>query len=654
LALCGLALVKTPPLAAQVPSAAATTLVLSARSYDRANQFDSARAAYELAATQLPSIADWLRLRAAGVTRDSADRARDYATITLPAARGRIPWTEAQARERMGDAAGAARAYDALGARDDALRNTATLVAASPDSTARAAFHAALFAFIGNHPRPGDARAAIDIADRFYGPLSLDDERAVAHAAAAAGAAPRAVAAFERLGLASAPSGLSGEEAFAYATALARTHRDADAARAFAAVTGAGVAPALAREARYQRGRALVAAGDKPQARVVLRGLVRAAPRDTASADALMLLADLATDDRQDAAARRAFLEVGTRFSKSAVAPRARFRAALIAFIADRPRVAGLEWDALVTRYHQADDATAARYWSGRAWSRAGQRRLAAQRWRAVLASDPLSYYASLSAHRLNAPGPLDLVSRDTVVGAVPPVADSALARAATLDALGMSVESHFELDRVPRDAGDAPESMLAVGAALARAGDASRAVSLGWRLIERGDSAWRDGRAMRLVYPLLYGDTLVAEAHARGLDPALVAAVVRQESAFNPRAVSAVGARGLMQVMPSIGRGLAQARGIGPWDPSLLDVPGINLMLGIAHLATFRALERGDLVRTLAAYNAGPSRVTTWSAKRGVDDPEVFVERIPFVETRDYVRAILRGREIYTALYGL
>jgi soluble lytic murein transglycosylase len=73
-----------------------------------------------------------------------------------------------------------------------------------------------------------------------------------------------------------------------------------------------------------------------------------------------------------------------------------------------------------------------------------------------------------------------------------------------------------------------------------------------------------------------------------------------------------------------------------------------------MAHFATFLAQEHGDLIRALAAYNAGPSRVTLWNARKGVSDPEVFVERIPFVETRDYVRAILRGREIYRVLYGL
>jgi soluble lytic murein transglycosylase len=79
-----------------------------------------------------------------------------------------------------------------------------------------------------------------------------------------------------------------------------------------------------------------------------------------------------------------------------------------------------------------------------------------------------------------------------------------------------------------------------------------------------------------------------------------------------------------------------------------------VSLALGTTHFATFLSQEGGNIPRGLAAYNAGPSRVTLWAAKRGADDSEIFVERIPFAETRDYVRNILRNRDIYAALYKL
>jgi soluble lytic murein transglycosylase len=647
-----------PPVRAQAPAQASensgAALVLAARGYDRANQFDSARGGYEAAALVLPSIADWLRLRAAGVTPDSTSRARDYASISAPAARGRIPWTEAQARERMGDPLGAARLYDSLGAPVDAFRNDATVLALAADSASRRALCGRIVAYIVAHSGSANARAATEVLDHTCAPLPLASELIVARSAAATGPLPRALAAFDRLATEPDAPPLAAGDNDAYGIVLGRSHRDADAVRVFGTLTQPGVAPALAHAAQYQRARAMVAEGDKTHATRALRSLVRAAPHDTAAADALMLLADLATDDRDDAAARQDFLQVVHRFPSSSLAPRAEFRAALIAFISGGSARAAQEWDQLNKTYPRAPDATAALYWSGRAWARAGRTARAADRWRSVMSGDPLSYYATLSARRLHRTDSLGADARDTAVHTVPAYMSAALLRAALLDSLGMAVEAHFEIDRVVRQAGDTPDAILAAGDALVRAGEASRAVGLGWRLVGLASGAVRDPRVLRLIYPLAFGDTLAVDAKARGLDPALVAAVIREESAFNPRATSGVGARGLMQVMPAIGRQLAEARRLGPWDPSLLDDPGINLSLGVAHLATFQSQEGGSLERTLAAYNAGPSRVKLWAAKRGADDPEVFVERIPFTDTRDYVRAIVHGRDVYAELYGL
>ena len=176
--------------------------MFSARGYDRANQFDSARAAYEAAAAALPTVADWLWLRAAGVTADSAARARDYAKVRTAVARARIPSTEAQARERMGDLAGAVRAYDSLGMRTDALRARAGLVAG--DSVQRAALCAEVEQLVAAHPGSGDARAAADVADRVCGPLPLDVELQIARGAATGGPLSRAASGLARIDAAGA------------------------------------------------------------------------------------------------------------------------------------------------------------------------------------------------------------------------------------------------------------------------------------------------------------------------------------------------------------------------------------------------------------------------------------------------------------------
>ena len=102
---------------------------------------------------------------------------------------------------------------------------------------------------------------------------------------------------------------------------------------------------------------------------------------------------------------------------------------------------------------------------------------------------------------------------------------------------------------------------------------------------------------------------------------------------------------------MPSGGHGVARSLGYPIWDPVLLYQPDVNLELGMAHLGEL--IQRYHTpVEILAAYNAGVSRVERWNAKAGVDDPEIFAERIPYSETRDYVRIIQRNMDFYRALY--
>jgi soluble lytic murein transglycosylase len=115
----------------------------------------------------------------------------------------------------------------------------------------------------------------------------------------------------------------------------------------------------------------------------------------------------------------------------------------------------------------------------------------------------------------------------------------------------------------------------------------------------------------------------------------------------------SAADARGLMQVLPSVGATIARAERFPEWDPVLLYQPDVNLAIGIRHLATRLRRVNGSTEVALASYNAGPTPTSRWLRLRGTHDPEVFVERIPFVETRDYVRRVLYNWERYATLYG-
>jgi peptidoglycan lytic transglycosylase len=156
-----------------------------------------------------------------------------------------------------------------------------------------------------------------------------------------------------------------------------------------------------------------------------------------------------------------------------------------------------------------------------------------------------------------------------------------------------------------------------------------------------------------RLAFPLPYRKQLEDFCKPLSLDPFLVAALIRQESEFNPKAVSRSNARGLTQVMPSTGRELSRKLRIPRYQTSMLFSPDTNLQIGTYYLKALSDQLQGQWEPTLASYNAGKSRVLGWLGTGSFHEPAEFVESIPFNETRVYVQSVLRNAEVYRRLYG-
>jgi soluble lytic murein transglycosylase len=196
-----------------------------------------------------------------------------------------------------------------------------------------------------------------------------------------------------------------------------------------------------------------------------------------------------------------------------------------------------------------------------------------------------------------------------------------------------------------------APETLLALAEALVDAGWPVEGINLGWELRDAG-LPW-DRRLLGVVFPFPYREIIVREAEEWGLDPILMASLVRQESAFKRDIRSAAGAVGLMQVMPATGAGLARRLGPAGFRESHLEVPEVNLHLGAAFYRDMSRRYDGRLTLVLSAYNAGPARADRWRRYAEAADPARFVERIPFDETRGYVKNVRRNLAVYGALYG-
>src|SRR5579862_1523916 len=153
-------------------------------------------------------------------------------------------------------------------------------------------------------------------------------------------------------------------------------------------------------------------------------------------------------------------------------------------------------------------------------------------------------------------------------------------------------------------------------------------------------------------LFPKPYWPDLKKFSSQNALDPYLVASLIRQESEFNPAAVSRANALGLMQLLPKVGSAVAKQEKLRHFSSDQLFTPEVNLQLGTRY---FREMvdKFGAFEYALAAYNAGTNRVDDWLGQGKYRDPQEFVESIPFTETREYVQAILRNANVYRQLYG-
>ncbi|MEX0894025.1 MAG: transglycosylase SLT domain-containing protein [Gemmatimonadota bacterium] len=349
--------------------------------------------------------------------------------------------------------------------------------------------------------------------------------------------------------------------------------------------------------------------------------------------------------------ARDLYRQVISRYPGTSQTGLSMMRLAGIAFQEEEYTEAARLWDSYRERYPRGSSALQATYWAGRAREAAGDEAGAASLYRAVLERERDSYYALRASERLGERfWPLPM----RATPAADPAAERRVAgwmeRIDLLRAADFPDEASEEASRLLGAAGSDRPTRYALGEALAARGYTQRAIQLGLGLQGSGPP---DRRVLRILYPFPYRTLITEEARARDLDPFIAAALIRQESMFEARIVSPAGARGLMQIMPATGRGLAEAAGLEPWDAELLFRPEINVHLGTRYVAQHMDNYQGSLPAVFGAYNAGAHRVELWQAFPEWEDEQLFTERIPFAETRGYVRILTRNRALYEGLYG-
>jgi soluble lytic murein transglycosylase len=307
-------------------------------------------------------------------------------------------------------------------------------------------------------------------------------------------------------------------------------------------------------------------------------------------------------------------------------------------------------------------------YWTARSHSLSGNDK--AQEFFIQLCERyPYTYYCQLARGEISAtstkpfqePPPLITASPEPAGSLPPPLGSArgeieqqpAYRRAAELKTLGLDQDATRELtaltDRYHHD----PDVLMSLSIMLNEAGAYHHALRLA-RARFRDKLERTGGVLAQGVWSVAYPTGLIPTIQSQGtngVDPFLIAAIIREESQYDEHAVSRVGAIGLMQVMPATANAVAQRHHLPMVTRDDLFDHETNIRIGARYVEQLLGQFSGNVVATIAAYNAGPIVVTKWSASHHGRSPDEFVELIPFQETRQYVKRVLRSYKEYLRL---
>ena len=436
------------------------------------------------------------------------------------------------------------------------------------------------------------------------------------------------------------------------AQCLFRLRRYEEATQAFAAL-----AP-LDPEARIQQARSVARAGDLERGVAMLEAEARSGPRSLRPR--ALHLAALLLEDDEPARARAHFEalvqdEALVQEGRDAGLVRsARWSLGWDDYRAGRYEAARAQLARLAAEEPDPIERLRARYWEARALAPAdpeGAVRALAQ----LAAEYPLTYYGWRAQARLPA-GAAPPARESHLAPAAATLRPSRLARARILLAAGLPEEARLELDALaPLARGGGDDLELAI--LYSEAGDHAAAQRL---VLARYDAELARGPAPRheeawwLAWPRAWEDDVRrwSATFQGGVEPALVYAVMREESGYRPGVVSTAGALGLLQIMPETGARLARDAGLGAFASEDLLRPEVNIRLGTFYLDELVRRFGGRASAAVGSYNAGPEAVGRWLAERPDLPDDEWVESMPYDQTRKYVKRVLRSLHAYRVLY--
>jgi len=422
---------------------------------------------------------------------------------------------------------------------------------------------------------------------------------------------------------------------------------------------------AVADRSIYWLMRSLYRQGRKEEALHTFSLLQNTYPRSPFFDRALYLRAQIFDDRGIIAEAAALYQEVVDRFPQSSLRFQSLWQAGWLLFKAQDLKGAIQVWERLKSLHPNSPWLEKVFYWQGRALEIMGLGPEAEENFRKLRHNYPSSYYSQLAVTRgrsflthkgfsasLAEQGLNSFLNEKTQ-----PSPSGHMEKGRDLIRLGLLSLAVEELEAAEEEGKKIEEIPKEISRLYRDAGEYYRSALLvrrNFSLKPMGKQPEGKDRALYiLAYPL--GNYLGIKHYAqnRNLDPALLCAVILEESRFNPQALSVSGARGLMQILPGTGQQIAKRLKIQLANEGNLFDPEINLRLGSWFLSSLLEEFAGKEVLAVAAYNAGPHKVRQWLVENPAAREDEFVENIPYEETRNYVIKVLNSAQIYRVLYG-
>ncbi|GAK59966.1 lytic transglycosylase, catalytic [Candidatus Vecturithrix granuli] len=441
--------------------------------------------------------------------------------------------------------------------------------------------------------------------------------------------------------------------------------------------------PELTAQALYTLGVKDWQADRNQEAKHYMQQIITAWRQTSWADDAYYVIGRIFQSQKAYPVAAQWYVALQKRYPASSFAEEALWRAGWSHYLAGQYIQAARMFSRAISTFPSGSFTQECFYWQGRSFEQQQNSRAAIKCYQQLLSSAPESYYAIRAQDRLrllNTP-----VALERRLSGTSPKFPELVAKAQQIftpeqtQMLLRSMHKAFELESVQLQTyarkeiawlenqlqkqdlseSDSEQNLLRVyflGRVYAQFGDYLKGIQLAATIESLlADSSTPFPYALEyLQYPLAYWDLITRYAAQNTLDPFFVAGIIRQESAYNPRALSYANAMGLMQVIPSTAARVAKRLGLKQFTTAQLYEPETNIAIGTAYIAEMLEKFEGNLFRAIAAYNAGPNATNKWWPQNiGIDDEEV-VENITYNATRNYVKRVLRDQHRYRSLYSV